>query len=407
MQAKPVLQQNQESKLMDSSQLEVGLSWEMLGEKIDLDLTAVLLTDGGQLIDAVYFKKTLSDDQSVKHSGDERSGKAEGYDEKITILLNKIQETTKVIAILVNSASGQDFQKVESAELSIFNNKEHFVSINCGCQGNFHSILAAFIYKNNENAWIVRNITVTGNQKDFVECLPMITSAMKFLVDEDTLKEIESWNIKLGKSYDLKKGDEIPIPSSLQKIALGLGWETTCDLDSAVMTIDRNFNQLEYIYYGFKNSENGSIQHGGDNLTGAGAGDDETIIINLPKMNTNVEYLACIVNVYTPDKTFSNVTQAFCRLFDWESKREFCKYNLNEYANFKTCLMCYLKKEENKWKVKAFGKFYHSFNRDEILKEIGIDCNKLGEHYEGKPVNQFQQNQKIAGTTQEDCCVLI
>lgn len=206
MEAKSLLQPGEEKEIPLGKFIEVGLSWEMFGEKIDLDLSAILLTNTGQMLDAVYFNQTASKDGSVIHSGDEKTGKKEGYDEKITIFLDKIGNGTSLIAILVNSSSGQSFQKVETAELSISIDQQPLISMNCGWKGDFESILSAFIYKTDESSsWKIKNIGETGHHHNFLDSLPLIISNMKFLTDEDTLKESEQWNAQTGKSYNLKK----------------------------------------------------------------------------------------------------------------------------------------------------------------------------------------------------------
>ena len=320
--------------------VEIGLSWDMFGEKIDLDLSVILLTDSGQLIDAVYFNKTASDDVSVLHTGDERTGIKQGHDEKITINLEKVSRGTKVFAVCITSASGQSFQKIETAEVNISVDKMPLISMNCGWQGDFHSIISALIYFI-DNKWKIKNIGEAGQQRNFVDMLPRITSNMRFLVDEGALMEAETWNTKIGKSFNLTKGDEINLASCLNVIAMGLGWETLCDIDSSVITMDQDFKIKEYVYYGNKKGINNAIMHQGDNLTGEGKGDDENIVINLSKINSDIVYIGCILNVYTGGKSFSNVTDAYCRLIDWQSKAEFCKYKLNESGQKKACLMCY------------------------------------------------------------------
>lgn len=393
MQNKVFLQTGEEKKLPTNSILEIGLSWEMFGEKIDLDLTAVSLTETGQIVEAIYFKKTSSEDSSIIHSGDERTGQKEGYDEKITIYSKKLNSSTKIIAFLINSSSGQTFQKIETAELSIFTPQEYLVSINCSCSGDAKSLLSSILYRNNQCEWVLKSINESGSQNNFVECLPMITKNISFLIDEDTLKESESWNILTGKSFDLKKGDEIDLAHCLKDIAIGLGWETYCDIDSSIVTLDDNLKLVEYIYYGHKQSADGSINHQGDNTTGQGQGDDENITINLENISKNVSYLGCSINVFSGGKTFKDVTEAFCRLIDWNSKKEFCKYNLNEFGNSKCCLMCYLKRDGKGWKIKGLGKFLPQFYVDQIVLEIKNDV-------EGKN----EQKQQTSNNTSGGCC---
>lgn len=406
---------------LHDSELEIGLSWDMSGEKIDLDLTAVLLTDSGQLVDAVYFNKTKSDDEAIIHSGDEKGGQKEGIDEKISINLSKLSSSTRVIAILINSSSGQGFLKIETAELTIYSKNERLMSINCGFKGDFLTLYSSLIFKQDEQSnWKIKNISKTGNQKNFVDCIPMISESLKFMIDEFLLKEVESWNLQTGKAFDLKKGDEIHLPSCLNNIAVGLGWETQCDLDSSVMLLDEKGNLFESVNFSHKISKTNAVLHQGDNVTGQGEGDDENIVIILDKIPANIRFLICSINVYTGGKTFDDVTQAYCRLIDWESKKEFCKYKLNESGKKKACILCYLRFDvsSQKWKVKALGEFLDAFNTTFICNKIKEDNNlievkqpqqeekKLDEHYQGAPANNYPIDQRQPQST-EGCCVLV
>ena len=88
-------------------------------------------------------------------------------------------------------------------------------------------------------------------------------------------------NLSKGQKLDLSKD------SSLTQVRLGLGWdpiktkglfgrikEKAVDLDASVIGYDAAGNLLEVVFYGSLRSVNGSIIHHGDNLTGAGEGDD-------------------------------------------------------------------------------------------------------------------------------------
>ena len=58
------------------------------------------------------------------------------------------------------------------------------------------------------------------------------------------------------------------------------------------------------VYFGNLKSKDGAITHSGDNRTGAGSGDDETISINLEKVDSSVETLWAVITIYTYSSTF-------------------------------------------------------------------------------------------------------
>ena len=67
--------------------------------------------------------------------------------------------------------------------------------------------------------------------------------------------------------------------------------------------------------------------HSGDNLTGAGEGDDEQINVNISKLSNNVKSMFFTVNIYTLDKTFEGVHNAYVRVIDHQN-REICRFSL-------------------------------------------------------------------------------
>ena len=117
-----------------------------------------------------------------------------------------------------------------------------------------------------------------------------------------------------------------------KKINVGLGWDfdssETYDLDASVTAFDERNEPIESIYYMRKDGLSGAVHHFGDNLTGAGEGDDEVISISLTKVPERVVSLAVTVNSYKKNSLIK-AKQAFIRLYENKSKREIGKYVLN------------------------------------------------------------------------------
>ena len=139
-------------------------------------------------------------------------------------------------------------------------------------------------------------------------------------------------NLSKGQKLDLSKD------SSLTQVRLGLGWdpiktkglfgrikEKAVDLDASVIGYDAAGNLLEVVFYGSLRSVNGSIIHHGDNLTGAGEGDDEVIDINLPGVDARVAFLALVITSYSGDQ-FSNIDNAFVRVENVATRQEMARF---------------------------------------------------------------------------------
>ena len=106
-------------------------------------------------------------------------------------------------------------------------------------------------------------------------------------------------NLEKGQKINLEKADG----SSLQQIFLGVGWDVAkskglfgfggssgdIDLDASVILFDENKQVVDVVYFGQLRSKDGSIVHSGDNLTGAGDGDDEVIRVNLNQVPSHVK----------------------------------------------------------------------------------------------------------------------
>ena len=78
--------------------------------------------------------------------------------------------------------------------------------------------------------------------------------------------------------------------------------------------------------------------HSGDNLTGAGEGDDEQINVTIPKLSNNVKSMFLTVNIFTLDKTFEGVNNAYVRVTD-NQNHEICRFSLNDCGKSNAVLL--------------------------------------------------------------------
>ena len=179
-----------------------------------------------------------------------------------------------------------------------------------------------------------------------------------------------------GEKISLKKEDG----SSLSHIMAGLGWKAAkqktgifgilepkknIDIDSSVILLDHNDSlygmQAEHlIYYGNLRSQDGAIQHWGDNLVGGnGNTDDEEIMVNLSKLPAGVGKVVFLVNIYEADSRnqhFGMIQDAFIRIVDTDRDTEICRFNLSDnYEGMEGLVVAEVSREGNGWKFKALG----------------------------------------------------
>ena len=143
--------------------LQVGLSWDVTQKDnlfIDLDASAVLFNQTGVLLDAVYYNQLQTKDNSMIHSGDNKSGVGEGDDESITIISSLIHPTVCSIVIVVNAFKGGNFSSVKSAKVVVRDITHKIELINVNLNGSLvgekEGVVLAMLYRNQFGVWRFR-----------------------------------------------------------------------------------------------------------------------------------------------------------------------------------------------------------------------------------------------------------
>ena len=171
--------------------------------------------------------------------------------------------------------------------------------------------------------------------------------------------------ISLTKGGNVNLSKEAP---TMTKMVIGLGWDTRAtdgaafDLDAIgfVLNADGKVRaDSDFIFFNNKQNAEGSVVHGGDNRTGEGDGDDETIMIDLSKMPANVEKVAVCVTIYdaeTRKQNFGQVSRAYVRVLNEANQQEVARYDLSEDGSVETAMVFgEVYKHNNEWKFKAIG----------------------------------------------------
>lgn len=173
-----------------------------------------------------------------------------------------------------------------------------------------------------------------------------------------------SINLSKGNKIELKKADG----SSLTKIMMGLGWDEakkgglfsrssssgSIDLDASVGMFSENKELIDTVSFRKLMSSDGSVRHSGDNLTGAGDGDDETIHVDLQGIPERVKSLVFTVNSFR-GQTFNEVDNCFSRLVDTVTGQEISIFKLAEKGSHTGLIMCKVYRHNGGWKLGAIG----------------------------------------------------
>ena len=192
-------------------------------------------------------------------------------------------------------------------------------------------------------------------------------------------------------SVNLQKGQKVSLTKETpqaHRILVGLGWDakkkglfggcSDFDLDASCFALrdGRLTSKKDICYFGNRDVMKKAIHHHGDNLTGAGDGDDEQITVDLDKLDSDVDKIVFVVNIYMAKmrrQSFGDVKNAFIRLVDENTGAELFRYNLSDGSVDKVAGLIFaeLYKHNDEWKFNAIG---------EGTKEASVE--KLASLYE-------------------------
>ncbi|CAM3846901.1 TerD family protein [Mycobacterium frederiksbergense] len=171
-------------------------------------------------------------------------------------------------------------------------------------------------------------------------------------------------------SVSMTKGQKISMVKgnggALTRVRMGLGWDAVkkrglfgtkaqeIDLDASCMVYDQAGQLLDSVWWKQLRSRDGAIIHTGDNRTGAGDGDDESIIVDLQALNGQVATLMFVVNSFT-GQNFSQIENATCRLVDSTNEAEIARYVLTGSGTHNSQVMAKVSREGAGWTMTAIG----------------------------------------------------
>lgn len=184
-----------------------------------------------------------------------------------------------------------------------------------------------------------------------------------------------------GQKVDLTKNNP-----ALKKIMVGLGWDTNrydggadFDLDASAFLLNeagRVISDAHFVFYGNGQDPSGCVVYGGDNRTGEGEGDDETITVDLAQLPANVARIAITVTIYEAlerRQNFGQVSNAFVRVVDDATGAELVRYDLEEDFSIETAVVvAELYRHNGEWKFNAVGSGYQG-GLEALCRSYGVN----------------------------------
>ena len=187
-------------------------------------------------------------------------------------------------------------------------------------------------------------------------------------------------------SISLQKGQKVSLSkdnAGLSKIIVGLGWDEVqqsssgggflsalfgggskqqpidCDASALMLKNGKLVDKSDIVYFGNLHHKSGTVNHQGDNLTGAGDGDDEQIVIDLDRVPSEYDKIVIVVTIYQAQQRkqhFGLIENAFIRLVDGKNDQEILKYNLTEdYSGMTAMIFGEIYRYNGEWKFGAIG----------------------------------------------------
>lgn len=178
-------------------------------------------------------------------------------------------------------------------------------------------------------------------------------------------------NLVKGQKVELKAQDG----AGLHRILVGLGWDQAhpmagmpvagapaavdCDASAILCQNGRLAAQEDIVFYAARSHSTGAVQHAGDNLTGAGEGDDEVIYVNLDDLPPQYDRIVFVANIFDAKaryQDFGMVRNAYIRITDANSGGEIARFSLGEdYAGMTAVVFGEVYRRDGAWKFSAIG----------------------------------------------------
>lgn len=203
-----------------------------------------------------------------------------------------------------------------------------------------------------------------------------------------------SVNLQKGQKVDLTKGN-----AGLRGVMVGLGWDEAeqpqskgllgglfgggkpqdIDCDAIAFLLNSNgriARKSDVVFFNNLRHDSGCVMHQGDNLTGAGDGDDEQILVDLSRLPAQYDRIVVLVSIYKAterNQHFGMIKNAFIRLVDADTNKELCIYNLSEnYPGMSAMVFGELYRHNGEWKFNAIGQPMQIWSVAQLAEKYGL-----------------------------------
>ncbi|GAA3305267.1 hypothetical protein GCM10020295_58550 [Streptomyces cinereospinus] len=391
----------------------VGLGWDVrttTGTDFDLDASALLLNNSGKVGSDqhfIFFNNLKSPDGSVEHTGDNLTGEGEGDDEQIKVNLAgvpaEIEKIVFPVSIYDAENRQQSFGQVRNAFIRVVNQAggaeiaRYDLSEDASTET---AMVFGELYRHGAE-WKFRAIgqgtppgcaasrrtSASTSEPRSVSFRPSGAARLRAAPDaqDNHIRQHPGEDSIMG--VTLAKGGNVSLSKAapnLTQVMIGLGWDARSttgapfDLDASALVCSggRVLGDEWFVFYNQLKSPDGSVEHTGDNLTGEGDGDDESILLDLSKVPAHCDKIVFPVSIHLADErgqTFGQVSNAFIRVVNQADGQELARYDLSEDASTETAMIFgEVYRYQGEWKFRAVGQGYASGLRG-IALDFGVN----------------------------------
>jgi len=330
----------------------VAVSWDASG--VDLDLQAVAFSENGKLLDAVYYNNLKALGKGLVHSGDEQTGEKKGTDEAAWANLAALEGKAKLVVFVVACSRGGTLGDAKDGKFLVLQDSIAKEVAQFRLEKSSEEVdLVGALINTEESKWVFRLIEEPAEDgQHFIDILePTIGNFVRQLIPGAPRR--------IKAAFAMDKGSVVDLPkrAAMRQISAGLGWDkgsNDVDLDVSAVLLEEGGAHLDTVFFG--NEEAAGVQHSGDNLTGEGSGDDESITVDLDAVPSSLKQVVFMINIYTKGQSFAQVLNPYCRILSAEGE-EFCRYMLSEAGDQQGLIIARLFWEPSgqRWSFQAAG----------------------------------------------------
>jgi len=362
-----------------TGEIQFGFKWHC-SQPIDVDVSAVCFLETGNLQDAAFYNQLSACNGSVVHGGDLRGGNASGYAETVKVQTQNLGQVT-VVALMLSAYSGGNLGACESIQCDLIDGTSVRTSISLDSAeiGAKSSCIMGLFYLSFETyKWTFKKVIYPTAGRHFGECIRPLRALVDTVINPRAKGD---FMLCLDKTFQMTKGQEVMLGHLTNHIKVGLGWTShskrkKLDLDASCVLLMgekdcEEYDQKSIVYFGARKMP--GIELSPDNTTGQGDGDDESFNVYLDKVDADVDALAFTCNIFTSGGKFSDVSDAFIRLFDPATDREMARYELHDDLSDNGVIFCTLVRDvrgesKSTWSLISIGQEVHGVRANVIDK---------------------------------------